>query len=397
MNWADYSRWTPRTRRTTETTDLTAAAVGAGLLAAGAMYLFDPVAGARRRSVIRGKMTRALNNMCSGVDKTFQYAAGQFQGMFYEARNLFRADQASDETLVARVRAAMGRVVSHPKAIDVMAHEGVVILSGQVLADELPGLLQAVNGVRGVERVEDVLQVHTSAENIPDFQGQRRRRGWRFALMQENWSPTMRAGAVIAGSALGAWAAQRRDLLGIPLGVVGLALVLRGATNTPAKRMVGLGAGRRAVDVQKTITIKAPLEGVFCFFSNYENFPYFMSNIVEVRDAGNGRSYWAVKGPAGVVVRWDAQLTRFVPNELIAWKSVAGSTVANAGMIQFQPTDEGSTRVDIKLSYNPPGGAIGHAIAKVFGADPKSEMDQDLLRAKTLLETGQPAHDAAKA
>ena len=50
----------------------------------------------------------------------------------------------------------------------------------------------------------------------------------------------------------------------------------------------------------------------------------------------------------------------------------------------------------MRLSYNPPAGAVGHAIAKAFGADPKSEMDEDLLRMKSLLETGKLPHDAAK-
>ena len=56
----------------------------------------------------------------------------------------------------------------------------------------------------------------------------------------------------------------------------------------------------------------------------------------------------------------------------------------------------GGTRVRVHLSYVPPGGAIGHAIAALLGADPKSEMDADLLRMKTMIETGHPPHDAAR-
>lgn len=49
------------------------------------------------------------------------------------------------------------------------------------------------------------------------------------------------------------------------------------------------------------------------------------------------------------------------------------------------------------MSYNPPAGAIGHVVASLFGADPKSEMDADLARMKTLIETGIRPHDAAAA
>jgi uncharacterized membrane protein len=148
--------------------------------------------------------------------------------------------------------------------------------------------------------------------------------------------------------------------------------------------------------VQKTININAPLDQVFGFFSNYQNFPRFMSNVREVRDHASGRSHWVVAGPMGLNVEWDADLTEYVPDQIIAWKSVEGAVVENAGIIRFDGNPDGSTRVDIKLSYNPPGGALGHAVAKLFGADPKSEMDGDLARVKTTLETGRPPHDAAR-
>ena len=53
-------------------------------------------------------------------------------------------------------------------------------------------------------------------------------------------------------------------------------------------------------------------------------------------------------------------------------------------------------RVTVRLRYFPPAGAFGHAVAALFGADPKSEMDADLLRMKAMIETGRPPHDAAR-
>jgi uncharacterized membrane protein len=70
--------------------------------------------------------------------------------------------------------------------------------------------------------------------------------------------------------------------------------------------------------------------------------------------------------------------------------------VDNAGYVLFEPLDDNQTEVTVRLNYNPPAGPIGHAVAKVFGADPKSEMDQDLMRMKSLLETGRFPHDAAQ-
>jgi len=57
---------------------------------------------------------------------------------------------------------------------------------------------------------------------------------------------------------------------------------------------------------------------------------------------------------------------------------------------------EGRTRVHVRMSYNPPAGWLGHGIATTFGVDPKHSMDEDLLRMKTLIETGHAPHDAAQ-
>jgi uncharacterized membrane protein len=114
----------------------------------------------------------------------------------------------------------------------------------------------------------------------------------------------------------------------------------------------------------------------------------------EVRVREDGSSHWKVAGPAGQPVEWDAVTTQLVPNELMAWKTMPGSAVEHAGLIRFERVDDG-TRLDVKMSYNPPGGTLGHTIARLFGADPKSELDEDLLRLKTYLETGKTPRDAA--
>jgi uncharacterized membrane protein len=95
-------------------------------------------------------------------------------------------------------------------------------------------------------------------------------------------------------------------------------------------------------------------------------------------------------------VQWDAHMTVYIPNELIAWTTKPGSQVQHAGLVHFQP-DGGGTRIQVEMSYNPPGAALGHVVASLFGADPLTEMDEDLMRMKSFLETGKPARDAAQA
>jgi uncharacterized membrane protein len=113
-----------------------------------------------------------------------------------------------------------------------------------------------------------------------------------------------------------------------------------------------------------------------------------MANIEEVKDLGNGRSHWVAKGPAGAKVEWDAITTRQVPNDTIAWESVAGSQVKTSGMVRFQDMGNEQSRVTVHMNYTPPAGVVGHAVASLMGVDPKKAMDEDLARLKSLMETG---------
>jgi uncharacterized membrane protein len=188
---------------------------------------------------------------------------------------------------------------------------------------------------------------------------------------------------------------RRRGPLGAAVGLAGLALATRAATNKELKRVVGVGGGRRAVQVQKTININAPRKQVFAFLADYENWPRFMTNVREIRESPTGLQHWVVEGPAGKKIEWDAEVTRLVQNELVAWKSVGGAAIRHAGTLRVDENDDGSTRVHIQMSYNPPAGAAGHALAVLLGADPKRQLDEDLARLKTTIETGTPPHDAA--
>lgn len=152
------------------------------------------------------------------------------------------------------------------------------------------------------------------------------------------------------------------------------------------KSLTAAGAGRQPIDVVKAVTVEAPADRVFEFWNNFENFPRFMTHVREVRDLGDGRFHWVVAGPAGTPVCWDAALTEHTPNEVIAWTSDPGSVIANSGAVHFEPVGPNCTRVSVHLSYQPPAGALGHLAARLFGADPESAMDADLLRFKALIE-----------
>jgi uncharacterized membrane protein len=65
-------------------------------------------------------------------------------------------------------------------------------------------------------------------------------------------------------------------------------------------------------------------------------------------------------------------------------------------VVRFDDLGGGRTRIDVKMHYRPPVPALGHMVAACFGCDPKREMDDDMARFKTLMETGRYPHDAAR-
>jgi len=293
------------------------------------------------------------------------------------------------------VRSELGRVVSHSHAIDVSADQGHVTLSGPILAEEVRPLLRCVRHVAGVKAVSDRLTVHEDGSHVSALQGGQSRQGTRFELFQENWSPAARLVVGSVGAGLVAASFRARAGMCALLGVTGSTLLARAATNKSVAALFGLGDASHGIVVQKTINVDAPVEEVFAFWTDYQNFPRFMHNVreVQVRD---DVSHWVVAGPAGVPIEWNARLVEVELNRLLRWRSIFGSAVKHEGCVRFEPNGGGGTRLTVRLRYLPPGGAFGHAVATIFGADPKSEMDADLLRMKSMIETGRPPHDAAR-
>jgi uncharacterized membrane protein len=167
--------------------------------------------------------------------------------------------------------------------------------------------------------------------------------------------------------------------------LTGLGLLARAITNMPVGELLGIAPGG-GIHIQKTITIAAPVNEVFHFLSNYHNLPQFVSHLREIHRLGNNTSRWVAAGPAGTAVEWDAKITHYEPNKLLAWKSLPGSTIRTSGVLRLERLPGPATRVTLHMSYVPPAGALGHAVASLLGADPKKALDDDLNRLKVLME-----------
>src|SRR5262245_18052964 len=183
------------------------AAFGAG---AGLMYLFDPDRGACRRAILRDSATHAINKTGSAAGSASRDLTNRARGFAAQATSIFKSGDTDDDTLAARVRSKMGRVVSHPGAIEVTALNGMVRLTGEILAHEVDTLLSCARAVRGVHGLDNQLRIHSRPGDMPNLQGGHARSGARFELMQSNWSPAARLLTTLTGSALMGICLRRR-------------------------------------------------------------------------------------------------------------------------------------------------------------------------------------------
>jgi len=252
--------------------------------------------------------------------------------------------------------------------------------SGERRRDRLRTRIQDRVGDEEVERLPAEMPIGRYGSRHGDILGLE-----SATLRQKADRRSVNLARALTGGALTLYGLARRGLIGVAARTVGAGMLwseVRQARD-PARRP--LGDRRRTVDIQKTLFVGAPVERVYSFWTDYENFPLFMSSVREVQDLGGGRSHWVVSGPGGVPIEWDSVLTEQIPGESIAWRSRPGSMLENAGAVRFAPDGSG-TRVDLRFCYNPPAGGAGQAVAELLGADPRAKLNEDLGRLKALLE-----------
>jgi uncharacterized membrane protein len=208
-----------------------------------------------------------------------------------------------------------------------------------------------------------------------------------------------RIASAVGGGALIGYALKNRSKGGIALGLLGAGLLYRGASGQcEAYRALGINTASsdtteeiaRDVHIEKSITINHSPAELYKFWRNLENLPVFMEDLESVTPLDGARSHWVASGPGGKRIEWDAEIYNEKEGEMIAWRSLAGSDITNAGSVHFDPAPDGrGTYVKVTLNYNPPGGKAAALFAKLFGKEPGQLVEHNLKRLKQLIETGE--------
>lgn len=206
----------------------------------------------------------------------------------------------------------------------------------------------------------------------------------------------------LLGGAMAVFGLRQRSLAGLAVAGVGAVLIdraVRGHCNVYGALNLDTGHQEparpeeyfsRGIHVEHSVTINKSPQELYRYWRDFNNLPKLMDHLESVTVQDEKRSHWMAKAPAGYKVEWDAEIINDEPDKLIAWRSLADASVSNSGSVRFvaAPGDRG-TEVHVVLDYIPPAGRVGWLIAKLFGEEPKQQVQEDLRRFKQFMETGE--------
>lgn len=208
-----------------------------------------------------------------------------------------------------------------------------------------------------------------------------------------------RYGSILGGLGLLLAGIARRGFGGLLLGAFGAAMIRRGVTGRCALyQKLGVSSARSdrpgvpdnvGITLERSIVIWRPREDLFAFWHHFPNLALVMKHVERVDVIDERRSHWVVRTPRGRRLEWEAVIINEHPNELIAWESLPGADIENAGSVRFEPEPHGQgTVVIVKLEYNPPGGLLGRLGARALGERAGREIEEDLAQLKKMMESG---------
>lgn len=388
-----------------------------GGAAAGAllMYMLDPDRGGARRANSAAAVRNAGSRTTGALGNVWRGAGARIGAVAEDARDGAGAlvDSAASAKPDGAIKSSLSRIGQAAGEVldDTLSKAKSVASRASDAAGDMVSKAGSALG-RGGDDAGDLASRITRRANLAGSEVARvygdastRVQG---ALRDTDWRASARNPAVVGGGLLGLYGLARRSPLGLVLGLAGAALLARGLTGQPLRSLLSghnlsnrIGNGLSpTIDFEKSIHIDAAPDEVYELWTNYENFPRFMSHVVEVKDLGRRRSHWVVKGPGGTEFEWNSVLTEQSRPQRLAWRSEPGAEIPQSGSIQFEP-HRGGTHVTVRMSYTPPAGVLGHGLATLLGADPKAQMDDDLARMKAFIERGAvplgASHDRSRA
>jgi len=355
-----------------------AAAVGAA-----ALYFLDRERGKARRAAFSRKAGHLTATLAGSASRYASDVQHRLKGIAHEAWNYPLRRPPDDRVLEERIRSRMGRIVAHPHRIHVASEGGTVTLWGAAAESEVRKLVRAVETMPGVVEILNHLERSEAAEPVAQ-DANFLKQAHQETLLQ--WSPAARLVAGVAGAGIAVYGWKRKDRLGVSLSFLGAGLAAASTMKRNLHSVLAFSEDSPGFELEETVRINAPISDLYDFWANPENYPKVFSHITAIERLGENLYRWTVTGPAGVPIHWEGRITRAIPNTIVEWRSLPGSTVGNFGIARFDPHYDASTRVHVRMFYRPPAGILGRFLAGLLGSDPRKVLQQDLKRLKQRFE-----------
>jgi uncharacterized membrane protein len=217
---------------------------------------------------------------------------------------------------------------------------------------------------------------------------------YRRNVSRMNVDSTERTISLIAGGLLVAYMVRNRTPISFAVGALGAELVYRGVTgHSPIYGFLEKNTATGEdlpIELRKSVIVNRDQSEVYSFWRNLENLPQFMEHVRSVSTEENGRSHWIVHLTPGLTLEWDAEITEDRSNEMIAWRSLPGSSVQTSGSVHFAPaTGNRGTQVTVMMAYQPPAGMVGEIFARMQKSITAQQIHEDMRRFKQILEAGE--------
>lgn len=212
-----------------------------------------------------------------------------------------------------------------------------------------------------------------------------------YGSARTNVGEAERVASVLGGSALAALGAAKRSGLGWALTGLGAVLLWRGVSGRcPAYAVAGVstaGAQPDPVMIDRSVTVTHPRAAVYAFWRDLQNLPQFMGHLRRVAPLTERLWHWVAKGPGPLPdLTWDAEIVEDKRNEVLAWRSLPGADVDNAGHVRFEDAEGGGTTVRVRIGYHPPAGSVGHVVAHWLSPLLGAVVEDDLHRLQAVLD-----------
>jgi uncharacterized membrane protein len=172
--------------------------------------------------------------------------------------------------------------------------------------------------------------------------------------------------------------------------LIGGFLLYRGASGTcPVYTALGKTEGvnrTKALTVRSSIVVERPREEVYAFWRKLENLPLFMKHLIRVQEHDDIRSTWSADLPGFGRLLWDAEIVKDIPGFFIGWVSAEEAPMENAGKVEFMDAGPGRTQVKVVITYRPPAGDLGVAIASALNPAFKKVVQEEIAGFKERIE-----------